>query len=1136
MGSQTESDDGRSRTAPVGRYVARGLTFCAGVAYNAIFNDGVRYAVTHYRRVLMLSAILLAISSWDLVARLVLPGEPLRAPLPVSLNDPRDFAGVGLVIFVAAHDLVALGLALITAYRFHPSMGVATVGLFVATHVPFFVFISPFDAPGLLRLVLLALAALVGIRVVAKLRGSLLPVGQRDRELTDGVAERKRSEAQARESAERNRVLVESATDAIVTTDETMHIISWNRAARALFDWQDEEVVGNSFGLLVPERISEPMLSGWDQKVSGPTSDGRSRTVEAVGIKKDGSEFPAETSYGSWRAGGKRYVTAAVRDITERKRAEEAQSRLTSILESTTDLVGMANASGNIFYLNRTGREMLGIGPEEDLAGSRLSDFHAEPARQSVLDEAIKTAIRDGTWSGESELRHRDGRKVPVSQVIVSHKLPDGTVDFISTIARDISARRRASKEVRRLALAVSTIGDGVTVIDPGGCIEFVNPAMERMLGYGPHELVGSPAFSVYLDGPYGSPLWKIMQGLHTGAWSGEAELIGKYGERVPVLEMAAPMRDESGDLVGYVCTHKDIRERKEAEEALRKSEEEARELAHENAVVAYIGRINSSSLEAKSIYERFADQVRTLIPFDRIGINTIDSKAGTYTRAYGAGLRIPEKPPEHSVPLQGTLTEEAIRTPSGMLIQAQDPEEIVRRFPPFGANVRAGLRSAVLAPMVFGSETIGVLQLETTTLNAYTQRHLALAEQVSSQIAGAVANSRLIEKSKRTEEQLLQAQKMQSIGTLVGGIAHDINNLLSPIIGYAELAAKSLPESDERMREFVQQIQKAGQRAAGLVHQLLAFSLPQIIAPKVINLNELMLDLNTMLRRLISENIELVTLPAPNLHPIRVDPGRVEQVLVNLVVNARDAMPEGGKLVIETENVTVNREFAERNLESGNKECVRLSVSDTGVGMTPEVKTHIFEPFFTTKEVGKGTGLGLSTCYGIVKQSGGYIAFTSEADQGTTFRIYLPAAKGSRPEVTVGAGHEDLDMLPGGWGETLMVVEDEPSLRRLMTEVLREEGYTVLEAANGVDAMRMLEEQSDASIDLLLSDLVMPQMGGRDLADRFKSLRPQARVLFTSGYADDKATGDVSEPGTEFIAKPFTATVLAQTVRRVLG
>ena len=392
-------------------------------------------------------------------------------------------------------------------------------------------------------------------------------------------------------------------------------------------------------------------------------------------------------------------------------------------------------------------------------------------------------------------------------------------------------------------------------------------------------------------------------------------------------------------------------------------------------------------------------------------------------------------------------------------------------------------------------------------------------------------ARKKVEEEKAALEEQLIQSQKMEAVGKLAGGIAHDFNNLLTAVSGYAELAMMQTPVSD-RTTQYLQEIHKSAARASDLTRQLLAFSRQQVFEPKVLDLNQLVIDLDRMLRRLIGEDIELVILTTQEKSAVHVDPGQMEQVIVNLAVNSRDSMPEGGKITIETSIVGYHDASSRPYREVPTGDYVLLTVTDTGTGITDEVKEHIFEPFFTTKDVGKGTGLGLSTCYGIVKQSGGYITVESEYGHGTTFRIHVPQVN---EEVHYIQQQDELLYMPSG-DETVLVVEDEPTVRALTSNILNQQGYTVLEASNGVEALRIAQEHLGTEIDILVTDVVMPLMSGLELADRFMSLHPDSTVLFMSGYTDHTVINNSElETDGNFMAKPFSPSTLAHKVREVI-
>jgi two-component system cell cycle sensor histidine kinase/response regulator CckA len=380
-------------------------------------------------------------------------------------------------------------------------------------------------------------------------------------------------------------------------------------------------------------------------------------------------------------------------------------------------------------------------------------------------------------------------------------------------------------------------------------------------------------------------------------------------------------------------------------------------------------------------------------------------------------------------------------------------------------------------------------------------------------------------------EAQLRQAQKMEAIGRLAGGVAHDFNNLLTVITGYGEQILNSLPEGDE-MRVGVDAIVNAADRACSLTQQLLAFSRRQMREPRILDVNSVMNGMGKMLQRVIGEDVNLVIVPANGLWPIAADPNQLEQVILNLAVNARDAMPGGGTLTIETGMACLDEAyFVEHQLGGTAGDFVMLAVSDTGSGMSAEVRQHLFEPFFTTKESGRGTGLGLSTVYGIVKQNGGYIWVYSEPGRGTSFKIYLPRAVGPVDDSRNLAGPAEA---PGG-SESVLVVEDDSVVRQLVCESLRLNGYAVFEAEDGAEALRFFEGHP-GTIDLLVTDVVMPNMNGCEAAARLRSGHPDLAVLYMSGYTDHAIVHQSAlEPGAEFLQKPFTPSALARRVREVL-
>jgi PAS domain S-box-containing protein len=393
-------------------------------------------------------------------------------------------------------------------------------------------------------------------------------------------------------------------------------------------------------------------------------------------------------------------------------------------------------------------------------------------------------------------------------------------------------------------------------------------------------------------------------------------------------------------------------------------------------------------------------------------------------------------------------------------------------------------------------------------------------------QLMGTVQD---ITERRALEEQLRQAQKLEAVARLAGGVAHDFNNLLTVVLGESELALQDLPP-DHALRDPLQEIHDAGERGKGLTGQLLAFSRKQVVEPVVLNLNELTIGVDKMLRRLIGEDVELITRTASDPVVVIADRGQIEQVLVNLAVNARDAMPQGGQLVIEVSDVTLGEEYARSHADAVAGDYALISVSDTGTGMTAEVKARLFEPFFTTKDRDRGTGLGLAVCYGIAKQFGGHIGVYSELGFGTTVKVYLPRAAepAEAPVETVAAS-------PPRGSETILLVEDEKPVRKMAMRILRAQGYRVLEAGDGEQALQLFDG-AEGRVQLLLCDVVLPNMGGRAVAERVRELHPDIKVLFVSGYTDDVILkNQLLEGDVTLLQKPFTPSTLAFKVREVL-
>ena len=487
------------------------------------------------------------------------------------------------------------------------------------------------------------------------------------------------------------------------------------------------------------------------------------------------------------------------------------------------------------------------------------------------------------------------------------------------------------------------------------------------------------------------------------------------------------------------------------------------------------------------------------------------------------------------------------LETGEAMLVPRLDFEELRQSAAPevVDAYESIGIHSLLLVALRVRGESFGLLALVRFRAESppFTEADRDLAQALADHAALAISNARLLRSVTRelaereraeaalrkSEEQLRQSQKMEAIGRLSGSVAHDFNNLLSVILSYADLVLTDLKPIDP-LREDIESIRKAGIKAADLTHQLLAFSRQQVLAPRFLDLNDVLRESERMLRRLLGEDIEIVAHYGRALPRVKVDPGQIDQVLLNLVVNARDAMLDGGKLTIETKEVELDESYTTEHFGVARGRHVMLAVSDTGVGMDAQTQSRIFEPFFTTKDVGKGTGLGLSTVFGIVKQSGGHIWVYSEPGGGTTFKVYLPVVEGVDVDVP--------ELVPATTlhgTETILLVEDQDDVRRVALAILRRYGYHVIEASNAGEALLSCERHP-RTIHLLLTDVVMPQLSGRELAERLLIVRPDMKVLYMSGYTDNVIVHHgILDSGTAYLQKPIVPEPLCRRVREVL-
>ena len=764
----------------------------------------------------------------------------------------------------------------------------------------------------------------------------------------------------------------------------------------------------------------------------------------------------------------------AKRRLTEQA-LSESDNRFRAFMDNTPAIAFVKHEDGRYVYANRLFERLR----MADWRGrTDLDMWPEEIARQMAENDQIVLATGH-TIEREETIPGPEGSDV--HWWTYRFPLTDSAGrGYIAGVAVDITARKRAedvlSASEARLTGILDIAEDGIISMDQDHRINLFNQGAERIFGYTEAEVLGQPLDMILPMGYQG------FHRQHARGFAGSRDTARKTGENLEVFgrrkdgtEFPAEVSISKlmpGKDVFYTAIVRDVTERKLVEETLRASEENYRDLVEGARDIIYTSDLS-----------------------------------GRFTSLNRAGEQ-----------LTGYSREEAV-TLNFADIVAPDYLDLAREM---------------LARKIAGQPaTVYELDIVTRDFHRLTLEINSRAIYRDGEVVGTQGVARDITERKQLEEQLRQSQKMESVGRLAGGVAHDFNNLLTVITGYSEMLLKSF-EDDEDVSWKVEEIRKAGKRASALTYQLLAFSRKQVLQPKLLDINATVNDVGKMLQRLIGEDIELVMVLHPAIGQIKADPGQISQIIMNLAVNARDAMPRGGKLSIETANIQLDEEFVRQHLGAKPGSYVMLALVDTGIGMDADIQKQIFEPFFTTKETGSGSGLGLATVYGIVKQSGGYITVESEVGQGSTFRIYLPLVDGEDEAETAWSEAANGEMPKGT--EKILLVEDEQAVRALTRQILEMCGYQVLEAGDGLEAIKICEE-ADCEIDLLVTDVVMPQMSGGELAEQLSLSRPEMRVLYMSGYTDDAIVRHgLGDGSANFIQKPFTPETLAHKVREVLS
>jgi two-component system, cell cycle sensor histidine kinase and response regulator CckA len=854
--------------------------------------------------------------------------------------------------------------------------------------------------------------------------------------------------------------------DAVFGTDLAGIVVSWSKAAQRFYGYTAEEMIGQPITTVIPEHLREEGM-----KILRDAAAGEPPTRhETIRRRKQGSLVHVLLIVSPVKNSKGEVIGASMttHDISERKRGEECE-RLAAVVESSDDAIIGQSLDGTIFAWNPGAERLYGFAASE--AVGRAIQMLLPPERPNEESELLGRIARGERINHfETERVRKDGTRIDVSVTISPIRDRTGKINGASRIARDISERKRTEEMRERLAAVVESSDDAIIGKSLDGTIIDWNPGAENLFGYTASEAVGKP-IQMLLPPERSNEESDILERIRRGERTNHFETVRlqKDGRRIAVSESISPIRDRSGVIVGASKIARDISERKCAEEQLRKSEERFGKTFHSSPLAIVI------STEAEGRYVDVNESFLKMVRRER---------------------------------------EDVIgRTSSDLAFWAQPPQ-----------------RSVLLRQLQQGGTvTDARMQYKTSTAEIREAKMSWVKIEVEGQPC-LLAFIRDITEKLGLEAQFRQAQKMEAVGRLAGGVAHDFNNMLSVIIGYSDLSSDLIaPESP--VKTYLEQIKKASERATLLTRQLLAFSRQQVVFPRVLNLNEVVNNVTTMLLRMVGESISISFRPSASIGSIKADPGQIEQILMNLVVNARDALPDGGEIIIETGQAELDERNVSGHAGSHAGPYVVLTVSDNGCGMDESIKSKIFEPFFTTKGIGQGTGLGLSTVHGIVTQSQGTIAVESQPGKGATFKIYFPRIA-ARAERSVPS--REVDESPAG-SETILVVDDDDAVRKVTASLLVSAGYQVIEASNAGKALEVMTV-SGPGIDLLLTDLIMFGKSGFELFEQAKAIRPDLHSLFMSGYTGDLAAlrrGLISER--TFLAKPFTRVSLLKKVYAVL-
>ena len=893
------------------------------------------------------------------------------------------------------------------------------------------------------------------------------------------ITDRKHAEAALQASQARFAGILDIAQEAVVSVDEAQTIQIFNKGAERIFGYAAGEIVGRPLDRLMPARFRAAHGEHIHGFARAPEASRlMNRRGQIIGLRKDGTEFPAEASVSKLELGGQVTFTVMLRDITARKMTESAlrdsEAQYRNLIEGSIQGV-LIHRDRKPLFANQAYADIFGYDdPEEIVAAPSIQTFEAVSERERLHAYGAARLRRETAPTRyEFEGVRKDGSHVWLENFVTD--VDWGGEPAVQSTTIDITDRKQAETALRdseeRIRDFAETASDWFWETDENLRFTYFSDRFGRS-GLGSDERIGKTRADTTADDS-DQPKWrehladlKARRPFKHFEYSTKA----RDGTLVHVSTSGTPFFDAAGNFKGYRGTGADITERKRAEQALKENEERLSQAAK----LAKLGHWVWD--EKRNRVDRFSPELARI--FGLGDDAEIDSFADF--------LAYVHRDDQHLVE---TVIQQARRDRSG-----------------FEVEYRIKARDGATRYVVERSEPVF---------------------DETGELVRSVSTIQDITEIKQAEERLRHAHKMEAIGQLTGGVAHDFNNLLAVILGHAELLEDRLGADDPSVRA----VSRTALRGAELTQRLLAFSRRQSLQPEVMDLDALIAGMTELLRRTLGETIEIELTSETEPWQTLADPGQVESALLNLAINARDAMPGGGRLTIATDNVTLDDSGAARHADAGPGDYVRLTVTDTGTGMAAEVLERALEPFFTTKEVGEGSGLGLPMVYGFAKQSGGFVSIGSEVGRGTTVALYLPRAK--VPERYAGNGREEAE--PKGRGESILVIEDDPDMRHLATSMLDSLGYRVLAAESAKAALEMLDGAD--GIDLMLADVVLSGgMSGPCLADEVRHQHPDIKVLFMTGYAGK----DIAEHGSPckadgVLGKPFRKSHLAQTVRAVL-